>query len=80
MIIFILIALICVGGALFTTSQATMGVGLVCLACLFGIFARLMQADEQDKNIQKTLKVMNENINILISNLNKSYTREKEIS
>jgi hypothetical protein len=42
-------------GAL-SLSQATLGVGIICLACLLGILGRIAQAYEQHKEIRKLLQ------------------------
>ncbi len=55
MAIVLMILAILVGGfGTLSLSQATLGVGLQCLGCLFGIFARLVQAD-QHKELRKLL-------------------------
>lgn len=40
----------------FLLSQATMGVGVLAAACLFGIFARIAQAGDQHREIMRTLR------------------------
>jgi hypothetical protein len=37
-------------------TQATLGVGLVCLGCLTGIIARILQADGHHAKLEKLLK------------------------
>jgi len=56
MVIFLLIlALIAVGIGLFTLTQATMGVGILALACIFAIFARIAQAAKHQAQLQAML-------------------------
>lgn len=45
MVLVLLSLAVCAVGLL-TLTQATMGVGLICLACFLGILARLAQARE----------------------------------
>ena len=40
----------------FLLSQATMGVGVIALGCLFGIMARLAQAGSHAKQLREALK------------------------
>ena len=49
-------ALVCLSvvamlGGLVSLSNATTGVGAICVACLFGIFARIAQAGAQHKQV-----------------------------
>jgi hypothetical protein len=55
-----IIALLLGAGGLATLTQATEGVGLIGLACLFGILARISQADahrQQDKKAARAAQV-----------------------
>jgi len=54
-ILFIISIVIGIAGLIFL-SEATTGVGLIGLACLFGIFARIAQAASNNNKIIKLLK------------------------
>ena len=49
-----LAVLVGLAGLLFL-SNATTGVGVICFACLFAIFARIAQAEEQHKELKRLL-------------------------
>jgi hypothetical protein len=56
--VFILVGLSLIAGfaGLMSLSEATMGVGIIGLACLFGIFARIEQARAQHYKLMGSLK------------------------
>ena len=54
LLLIIAIALGLWGGSMLT--QATVGVGVICLACLVGILARLLQADGHHAKLERLLK------------------------
>lgn len=54
-ILLVILALIALVIGFFTLSQATMGVGILATACLFGIFARVAQAANHQSEIKKLL-------------------------
>ncbi len=57
MTLFLLIIAVCVGGlGLLFLTGATAGVGIIGLACLIGIVARLIQADSHHHKLMKHLQ------------------------
>ncbi len=54
----ILVAILTAVGGLLFLSQATTGVGIIGIACLLAIFARLAQASDQHKKAMQTLEEM----------------------
>ena len=63
MLIFLIIVAVILGiaGLLFL-SEATTGVGLIGLACLAGILARLIQAAEHQDRLEKRLILMDQSL------------------
>lgn len=55
-IVFILAAILAASVGIFLLSEATMGVGILALACFFGILARIAQADAHHKKLTITLE------------------------
>ena len=55
-IILAVLAIVVGGFGTLSLSQATLGVGLLSLACLLGIFARLLQAEQQHRELRKLLQ------------------------
>lgn len=56
MFIFLIICAICAGFVgIFLLSQATMGVGIIALGCLFGILARIVQASFHQEQLLNAL-------------------------
>ena len=55
-IVLAILAILVGGFGALLLSQATVGVGLLCLACLFGIFARLLQAEQQNRELRMELR------------------------
>jgi len=51
-----LLAAIAMLAGIFFLSDATMGVGLIGLACLFGIYARITQAQKQHAELVEILE------------------------
>lgn len=63
MLIFLIIVAIILGIAgLLSLSEATQGVGLIGLACLAGILARLRQAADHQEQLEKRLILMDQSI------------------
>lgn len=56
--ILVAISIFALLGAMLTVSKATLGVGLVGLACYLGIMARLVQADIQHNLLRAELKTL----------------------
>ncbi|MGD1146939.1 MAG: hypothetical protein ABR961_03180 [Thermoanaerobaculaceae bacterium] len=55
-VVLILVALLAVLGGLMSLSQATIGVGIVALACFLAILARIAQAKEQHAELKRLLE------------------------
>lgn len=55
-ILLVILAMIALVVGFFTLSQATMGVGILAAACLFGIFARIAQAADHQAQIKALLQ------------------------
>ena len=55
--ILIILSLIAAAVGVFTLSEATFGVGILAVACLLAIYARLAQASIHNKEIKKLLDV-----------------------
>lgn len=44
--VLVIIAILIAGAGAMSLTQATLGVGLICIGCLIAIFARIVQAAE----------------------------------
>ena len=54
-LILVLLSLLATIIGFLTLTQATMGVGILAVACILAIFARIAQADAQHKELKKML-------------------------
>lgn len=72
-ILFELLSIISLVFGIFSLSQATLGVGLIGVACLFGIFARLYQA----KSYQNEIIAILEQVKYLSDSSYKNYSALK---
>jgi hypothetical protein len=59
--ILLILALIIAGFGMMSLTQATMGVGILAIACLFAIFARIAQASAHQKELKRLLIEINSN-------------------
>lgn len=53
--VLIILAVLAWGAGVMTLSNATLGVGAIATACLFGIFARIAQASAQHAELRRLL-------------------------
>lgn len=63
--LFGIVAFLCGIGGLGSLSQATYGVGLICLGAVFGILARLLQAEVYNKEQQERIDYLISEVNII---------------
>ena len=55
-VILILLAILLAGAGIFSISQATLGVGLLAVACFLGILARIAQAAKHQEKTEVLLE------------------------
>ena len=53
-VLMIILSLLSAVIGVFSLSEATMGVGVICLACLIAIYARIAQAAAHDDKLTKS--------------------------
>jgi len=58
-IVLVIFAIIAAIAGFFTLSEATMGVGILCSACLLGILARIVQASKHQSELLKKVDSLN---------------------
>jgi hypothetical protein len=55
-ILLVVVAILVAIAAFLNLSQATLGVGLMAFACFLAIFARMVQADNQHRELRQLLR------------------------
>lgn len=76
--ILLLVGLLLAGAGLLSLSQATLGIGLIGLACFCGITARLIQADHQHREEAKRREELWKWLGVMFANVKVDTLQNKD--